>query len=77
MVYFLGLEISNKTYDKQHNRVYSVFLLFNNQYFLLPPLPPNFLFLAKQGKISLILKPGVTLDTLYGCLQVLSTTFIN
>ena len=76
MIYLL-LEISSKTYVKQYNRVYSVFLLFNDQNFLLPSLPPDSLFLANQGKISKILTPGVALDTLYGCLQVLSTAFIN
>ena len=32
---YLLLEISSKIYVKQYNRVYSVFLLFNDQYFLL------------------------------------------
>ena len=48
------------------------------------PLPPNYLFLANQGKISIILTPelrdgrgGGALDTLYGCLQVLSTALVN
>ena len=77
MIYLLRLEISGKTYAKQYNRVCSVFLLFNDQYFLLPTPPPNSLFLAKQGKISIILTLGVALDTLYGCLQVLSTAFVN
>ena len=78
MIYLLRLEISSKTYVKQYNRVYSVFLLFNDQYFLLPPLPPNSLFLTKQGKIPIILTPGVVaLDILYECLQVLSIVFIN
>ena len=77
MIYLLGLEISSKTYVKQYNRVYSVFLLFNDQYFLLPPLPPNSLFLTKQGKIPIILTPRVALDIFYECLQVLSIVFIN
>ena len=68
MIYLLVLEISSKTYVQQYNRVYSVFHLFNDQHFVLPPPPPNSLVLVKQGKISIILTPRVALDTLYGCL---------
>ena len=77
MIYLLELEISSKTYVKRYNRVYSVFLSFNDQYFLLPSSSPNSMFLAKQSKISIILTPEVALDTLYGCSQALSTAFIN
>ena len=77
MIYLSELEISSKTYVKRYNRVYSVFLSFNDQYFLLPSPSPNSMFLAKQSKISIILTPEVALDTLYGCSQALSTAFIN
>ena len=55
--------------------LFSFYLMINS--FYSPPLPKNTLLLAEQGKMSNILIPGVALDTLYGCLQVLSTTFIN
>ena len=77
MIHLLELEISSKTYVKRYNQVYFVFVSFNDQYFLLPPPPPNSMFLAKQGKISIILTREVALDTLYGCSQALSTAFIN
>ena len=44
MIYLLGLEISSETYVKQYNRVYSTFLLLNDQFFLFLLLPTNSCF---------------------------------
>ena len=72
MIYLLGLEVSSETYVKNYNRIYSVFVLSNDQDFLLPPPPPNSYFLAKQDKISRILTPEVAFDTLNGPLSLIS-----
>ena len=72
MIYLLGLEVSSETYVKNYNRIYSVFVLSNDQDFLLPPPPPNSYFLAKQDKISIILTPEVVFNTLNGPLSLIS-----